>query len=105
MESVTLKVSDLEREAMKVEWDFLDRVFARWAKNNIAKRVKAVVTDTDRTPIAKIEGELTSGARIFLLDEREVELFDHLIVEITDVNIATAKIYGRVLENRGLDID
>ncbi len=105
MESVTLKVSDLEREAAKVEWDFLDRVFARWAKENIGKIVKAVVTEIDRTPIAKIEGELTSGARVFLIhDKDEVELFDHINIEITDSNIATAKIYGNVIENRGLDI-
>lgn len=105
MESVTVKVSELEREAVKVEWDFLDRVFARWAEKNIGKVVKAVVTEPDRTPIAKIEDELATGARVFLLDEREVELFDHLSVEIIDVNIASARIYGRVIENRGLDIE
>ncbi len=104
MESVTVKVSELEREAMRVEWDFLDRVFARWAKENIGKIVKAILVEPDRTPIAKIEGELISGARIFLPREKNIELFDHLRVKITEVNIATARIYGEVVENRGIDV-
>ncbi|BCD67837.1 ribonuclease R family protein [Nitratiruptor sp. YY09-18] len=96
IESLTVKISELEREAAKVEWDFMDRKFARWAAKNIGKRVQAIVTDPESTPIAQIEDEIV-GARIFLPRD-EVELFDKLIVEIIDVNIATTKIYGKVIE-------
>ena len=96
IESLVVKISDLEREAMKIEWDFYDRKFARWAKENIGKVVKAVVVDTKSPPIAKIEDEIV-GARIFLKREN-VTLFQKIDVTITDVNIATTKIKGEISE-------
>ncbi|BCD60116.1 MULTISPECIES: ribonuclease R family protein [unclassified Nitratiruptor] len=96
IEPLTVRISELEREAAKVEWDFMDRKFARWAKRNLGKRFRAIVTDPESTPIAQIDDEI-KGARIFL-PKAQVELFDTIIVEIIDVNIATTKIYAKVVE-------
>jgi len=96
IESLVVKISDLEREAMKVEWDFYDRKFARWANDNIDKVVKAIVIDTKSPPIAKIEDEIV-GARIFLKKDN-VSLLEKINVKITKVNIATTKIKGEVVE-------
>ena len=96
IEPLTVQISELEREAAKVEWDFMDRKFARWAKKNIGKRLRAIVTDPESTPIAHIEDEIV-GARVFL-PKAEVELFEKVVVEIIDVNVATTKIYARVVE-------
>ena len=96
IEPLTVRISELEREAAKVEWDFMDRKFARWAAKNIGRRFKAVVVDPESTPIANIDDEIV-GPRIFL-PRAEVELFDTIIAEIIDVNIATTKIYAKVIE-------
>ncbi len=96
IEALAVKISELEREAAKVEWDFMDRKFARWAAKRIGQRFKAIVTDPESTPIAQLEDEIV-GARIFL-PRAEVELFERVVVEIIDVNIATTKIYAKVVE-------
>jgi len=97
IESLVVKISELEREAMKIEWDFYDRKFARWAEKRIGKIVKAVVIDTKEPPIAKIEDEII-GARIFL-KRAKVELFQKIDVKIINVNIATTKIKGEIVED------
>ncbi len=98
IEPLTVKISELEREAAKVEWDFMDRKFARWAAKQIDKQFKAIVVDPESTPIANIEDEIV-GPRIFLpFDKGDVELFEKVIVEIKDVNIATTKIVAKVVE-------
>ena len=96
VESLVVKISELEREAMKVEWDFYDRKFARWADENIGKVVKAVVVDTKSPPITKIEDEIV-GARIFLKQDN-VSLLEKLDVKIISSNIATTKIKGEIVE-------
>jgi len=96
IEPLTVRISELEREAAKVEWDFMDRKFARWAKKRVGERFKAVVTETQNSLIAQLDDEI-KGARLFL-EYEEVELFEKVIVEIIDANIATTKIYARVIE-------
>jgi ribonuclease R len=97
IESLVVKISELEREAMKIEWDFYDRKFARWANERVGQIVKAVVVDTKEPPIAKIEDEIV-GARIFL-NRKKVELFEKVNVKIVNVNLATTKIKGEIIEN------
>jgi len=97
IESLVVKISELEREAMKIEWDFYDRKFARWANERIGQVVRAVVVDTKEPPIAKIEDKIV-GARIFL-NRKKVELFEKVDVKIVDVNLATTKIKGEIVEN------
>ena len=96
IESLVVKISELEREAMKIEWDFYDRKFARWAEKRIGKIVKAIIIDTKEPPIAKIEDEIV-GARIFL-KRQKVELFQKVDVKIISSNIATTKIKGEIVE-------
>ena len=91
------RISELEREAAKVEWDFMDRKYARYAQAHKDKKWKARVVDDESTPIARFDEGLLTGARLFLLDH-EVELFSDVLVEITDVHIPQAKIIGRIIE-------
>ena len=95
IESLVVKISELEREAMKVEWDFYDRKFARWALDRIGEVIEGVVVDTKYPPIAKIEDEIV-GARVFL-KSKNVTLFQRVKIKIVAVNLATAKIEGEVL--------
>jgi ribonuclease R len=99
IEAVTLSVSALEREAARVEWDFKDRKFARWAMANIGAKFGAVVEDIDergdKDTILRIQ-DVVFGARVFA-PQRKVSLFEEVRVEIVKVDIATAKIYGNIV--------
>ncbi len=98
IEPLAVKISELEREAAKVEWDFMDRKFARWAAKHIDETFEAIVVDPESTPIANIEDEIV-GPRIFLpFDKGAVELFERVIVQIKDVNLATTKIVAKVVD-------
>lgn len=92
--SLCEKISVLERESDKVAWDYMDRKFARWCALHVGDNFKAIVTETERNPIAKMEDEI-KGARIFLLDT-DVELLQRVEIKIVESNIATGKIYARV---------
>ena len=97
VEALVVKLSELEREAMKVEWDFYDRKYARFAKLHIGEKYKGIIEDTEIPPIAKILEDKLLGARVFLKDKREFNLFEKVDIEIVSSNIATAKIRGRVV--------
>ena len=103
IEAVTMTVSRLEREAAKVEWDFVDRKFVRWAEQNIGNSYRAIVTDVDeegyKDTIAKIEDTI-KGARVFMNPDEEAHLFDEITAEIIDVNIATTKIYAKAAKGK-----
>ncbi len=91
------EISKLEREAMRVEWDYLDRKFARWAKEHIGETFKAIVVDNKRTPIAILKDEKVEGARLFVLTYRELDLFENIEVEISDSDIITREIIVKLV--------
>ncbi len=100
---IALRVSELERESAKCAWDFADRKYARWAKENIGHEFVAMVSDVSSSvPIAYIEGDIP-GARVFLLGA-EVELFDKVKVEIVEAHITTTKIIATVVEKIENDV-
>jgi ribonuclease R len=93
---ICTKISALERDTTKVAWDYENRKFARWAKENIGKQFQAIVTAVGTKIKANIEKEKISGAKIILTDEN-VELFEEIKIEITDVNITTKEIFGKIV--------
>ncbi len=95
IEALVVKLSELEREAMKVEWDFYDRKYARVADENIGKKYKGIIEDKEIPPIAKILEDKLLGARVFLKNTEEFQLFEKVDIEILSSNIATAKIKGK----------
>ena len=96
IESTCNSLSELEREADKVAFDFMDRKFARWAKERIGQRFKAYVSENQNILIAKLDDEI-KGARIFL-NSYSAQLLQKLIIEITDADIASGEIFGRVIK-------
>jgi ribonuclease R len=97
IEIIATRVSELERESAKVAWDYADRKYARWADMHKGELISAVVVDSERTPIAKVEEGIINGARIFLIDSN-TELFEHVRVEILESYITTGKIIGTIRE-------
>ena len=98
IESLCVRVSELERDATKAEWDFRDRKFARWAKRRIGRRFPAQILeinleDTDKGAKAVIECEMQGI--VVHLREYDALLFERIEVEITEADIAKAVIEAK----------
>ena len=90
IEPLSARMSELERETTKCEWDFRDRKFARWAKDNIgsifkAKIIEVDIQDSNKGAIAK----LLNGAKGALVNLKSYNsnLFDTIEVKITEATI------------------
>ncbi len=91
IEPLSARVSEIERETTKCEWDFRDRKFARWAKDNIGKIFKAKIIELDLDEPSKgATAKLLEGAKgaLVKLKNQKSSLFDEIEVEITEANIA-----------------
>lgn len=99
---LTDHLSKVEREVQKVEWDFYDRKFARWAQKRIGESFIGIVEDSDPPPIVRLEDSEIVGARVFVESLKEYPLFQRVRVKITRVDLPAAKIYGEVLEELDL---
>jgi ribonuclease R len=96
-EVIALRVSELERESAKVAWDYADRKYARWMRDHKGEVIEAIVVDvSSNMPLAESKGKIP-GARIYLMGDIEVELFDNIRVEILESDITTTKIIGSVV--------
>ncbi len=96
IQSTCENLSLLEREADKVANDFLNRKFARWALRNKGKKFKAFIIENTGLNIARLDDEI-KGADIILSDLR-TNLLQKVEISITDADIISAKIFGRIEE-------
>ena len=96
IEPLSARVSELERESTKAEWDFRDRKLARWAKSKIGEEFNARVIEAGESAKAILEAEI-NGVTVNLRGDN-LMLFDKIRVKISEVNIALAKVYGEFLE-------
>jgi len=102
IEPLCQRVSELERESTKAEWDFRDRKLARWAGKHIGKEFKAHVVEVGENAKAVLECEV-EGVTVNLRGDN-VMLFDKIILTINEVNIAMAKIQGEFVAKCEKDI-
>ncbi len=92
------RVSELERNATKAEWDFRDRTFARWAQEHIGLFFDAEIIETgDGHAKARLLGDI-AGVEVHLQGEG-VMLFDKIRLMITHVHLPQATIMGEVVSN------
>ena len=96
IESLSMTISEKEREASKIEQDFMARKFARWANENIGKEFKARISGTDPELKADLNDEI-KGARLLITSGENVVLFEDVIVRIDKVDIPKAKIFAAVV--------
>ena len=102
IEPLCARVSELERESTKAEWDFRDRKLARWAEKQIGVEFKANVVEAGESAKAVLESEI-EGVTVNINGDN-VMLFDRIIVRIESVNIAMAKIQGEFVAKVDKDI-
>ena len=95
IDPLCVRVSDLEREATKAEWDFRDRKFARWAQKEIGSFFEAEVIEAGESAKAILKGDI-QGVTVHLKGD-DLMLFDKIQVMITEVNIAQAIIMAELV--------
>jgi ribonuclease R len=98
IESLSMTISEKEREASTVEVEFMARKYARWAEENINKEFKARISSTDPEVKAELHDEI-QGAKLNITSSENVVLFEDVIVCIDRVDIAKAKIFARVVKS------
>ncbi|WP_457602902.1 ribonuclease R family protein [Nitratifractor sp.] len=103
IEPLCVRVSELERNATKAEWDFRDRKFARWAARHIGERFSAQIIeidleDSDKGATAILECDMQGIA--VRLDRYDALLFERIEVKITEANIAQAIIKAEQVGKR-----
>ena len=96
IEPLCARVSELEREATKAEWDFRDRKFARWAAQHLDEIFEAEVIEVEERAKAVLLGDI-KGVTVNLRGH-DVMLFDKIKVKINEVNIAQAIIMVELVE-------
>jgi len=96
IESLSMAISEKEREAMIVESEYKARKYARWAEKNCNKEFKARITSTDPELRAELHDAII-GAKLHFTSGADVALFEDVIIRIDKVDIAKAKIYASVV--------
>lgn len=96
IEALSMTISEKEREASKVEVEFMHRKYARWAEKNIGNEFKARITATEPELKAELHDEI-AGARLDIISTGEAVLFEDVIIKIESVDIARAKIAASIL--------
>ena len=98
IESLCARVSELERKAVKSEWDFRDRKFARWAATKFGEVFEAEVVEIEESGDAKaVLHADVQGVTVHLRAD-QVMLFDRIKVRISDVSIPQAFIQCEFVE-------
>jgi len=95
IETLTMTISEKEREASTIEMDYKARKYARWAQTQIGKEFKAKITATDPELRADLHDEIV-GARLYITNNADVVLFEDVRVKIERIDLARAKIYASI---------
>ncbi len=101
IEPLCARVSELERDATKAEWDFRDRKFARWAATHLGETFEAEIIEVEESAKAVLLGEI-KGVTVHLKGDN-VMLFDRVRVRINEVNIPQAIIMVEFVEKLSKD--
>ncbi|HFS85211.1 MAG TPA: ribonuclease, partial [Epsilonproteobacteria bacterium] len=102
IEPLCARVSELERQATKAEWDFRDRKFARWAEEKIGEIFEAEIVEAGDDAKAVLNAEI-HGITVHLRGEG-IMLFDRARVRINEVSIPQAFIQCELVERLSREV-
>lgn len=88
-------ISEKERKIDNLVWDFEDRTYARWAKNNIGATLKVKVTDIEKH--RAVCYDKMDGLKVVLENYKAQKLFSKLNVKIISSDIASKLIIAKIL--------
>ena len=87
-------ISTNERKIDQLVWDFEDRKYARWAKDNIGAELKVKIVDTDRSKAVCYEK--LNGLKVNIDNYKGQALYSRIKVVIKDANIANKQIVASI---------
>ena len=95
-----------EREIMQIEWDFQDRKFARYLSKHLGQTYQGIIINESHPILISLTDYPLMGARVVGLNGSGVK-YQKALVQIIEVNLATTKVYGKVVKvyNEGFDSD
>ncbi|MCF6206533.1 MAG: ribonuclease R [Sulfurovum sp.] len=97
IDPLCVRVSELEREATKAEWDFRDRKFARWADKHKGLFYEAEVIEAGESAKAVLkDANAPQGLTVHLKGDN-IMLFDKIRIMITEVHIAQAIVMAELV--------
>jgi len=96
IETLSMTISEKERESSTIEMDYKARKYARWAQAQIGKEFRAKITATDPELRADLDDAII-GARLYITNNEDVVLFENVRVKIERVDLARAKIYAAIV--------
>ncbi len=102
IDPLCVRVSELEREATKCEWDFRDRKFARWAQKQKGAFFEAEVIEAGEHTKARLLGDI-KGVEVHLKGDN-LMLFDKIRLMITEVNIPQAVIMAELVQKLSKEV-
>ncbi len=97
IDALTIAISEKERESSDIEIRYMQRKFARWASLHVNEIFTARLSATEPTLSAELNDTI-KGAKIEITNALPLMLFDEIKIKIDRVNLATARIYGSVVE-------
>lgn len=98
MQTSCMLLSDQERQVYKIEMDFKDRKYSRWASENVGVVICGVISDEFYPPLASAT-QYIQGARITLDALPDgVEKFDEVDLQITGAHIPSGKIFAKIIQ-------
>lgn len=97
IETLSLMISEKEREASAIEQEYMARKFARWAEQHVGEEFRARITATDPELKAELHDEIL-GARLNITHGGSgVVLFQDVTVRIDKVDIPRAQIFAAIV--------
>lgn len=99
LQTATAIISALEEETSKIEWDYHDFIYARWAQKQVGTECEGYIDSVakDKTYIVKLSSG-AFGAKVFCQSKRRFEVFEKVKVKITGSNLVGARISGEILD-------
>ena len=94
IEDICEDISQQERKIDQLVWDFEDRKYARWAKENIGAETKGKIVDIEKG-IFKSDS-IMPGMRIYIDNYKGQNLFAKVTVVIKEADIVTKTIIGSI---------
>ena len=96
IETLSMMISEKEREASAIEVEYKARKYARWANKHINREFTARVVATDPEVKADLH-DVIIGARLNITSASDIILFENVIVRIDKVDIPKARIFATVV--------
>ena len=95
LDDICTHISDQERKIDKLVWDFEDRKYARWAKENLGAEIKVKIVDIEKSRAVCYDKMI--GLKVVIENYKGQKLFSKCKVKIVSSCLATKLIVATII--------